>query len=228
MATGKFVAYLRVSTQRQGRSGLGIEAQRKAVADYLNGGSWKLVSEHVETESGKRDDNRPELAAAMQACRIHGATLIIAKLDRLSRDAHFLLGLQKANVDFVAADMPDANKMTVGIMALVAQHEREAISRRTKEALAAAKARGQTLGNPDNLGNRQLGSERGNKVKAEKATAWARDLAPILSELRKAGIVAPQDMAAALTAKGIPTARKMAHWSPVQVERVLARLGEAG
>src|ERR671911_796243 len=141
MAQGKFVAYYRVSTERQGRSGLGLEAQRKAVEDYLNGGRWQLLAEFVEVESGKRED-RPKLAEALALCRLHGATLVIAKLDRLSRDAHFLLGLQKAGVDFVAADMPDANKMTVGIMALVAQHEREMISERTKAALAAAKARG--------------------------------------------------------------------------------------
>src|SRR5918995_5186744 len=124
MAQGSFVAYYRVSTDKQGRSGLGLEAQQAAVRDYLNGGNWKLLAEVTEVESGKRSD-RPKLDDAMRLCRLHGATLVIAKLDRLSRDAHFLLGLQKAGVDFVAADMPDANKMTVGIMALVAQHERE-------------------------------------------------------------------------------------------------------
>jgi DNA invertase Pin-like site-specific DNA recombinase len=224
----RVVAYYRVSTQRQGRSGLGLDAQRKAVADYLNGGLWKLVGEYVEVESGKRDDNRPELDAAMNACRLHGATLVIAKLDRLSRDAHFLLGLQKNNVDFVAADMPDANKMTVGIMALVAQNEREAISRRTREALAAAKARGKTLGNPGNLSNRELGSQKGNARNTAKAVARARDLEPTIRQLRAKGIVAPQDIATALTAQGIPTARGKGHWAKVQVERVLARMDAAG
>src|SRR5215217_4949795 len=98
-----FVSYLRVSADRQGRSGLGLEAQRKAVEDSLNGGRWKLVAEFVEVESGKRDD-RPRLAEALALCRLHNAVLVIAKLDRLSRDAHFLLGLQKAGVRFVAAD----------------------------------------------------------------------------------------------------------------------------
>src|SRR5215468_7381243 len=105
MAEGKFVSYLRVSTAQQGRSGLGIEAQRKPVEDYLNGGNWQLLKEFVEVESGKKAD-RPQLEKAFQFCRLIGARLVIAKLDRLSRDAHFLLGLEKAGVEFVAADMP--------------------------------------------------------------------------------------------------------------------------
>ena len=145
MAAGSFVSYLRVSTAKQGQSGLGLEAQRKAVADFLNGGSWTLLAEYVEVESGANDE-RPKLAEALARCRLHDATLVIAKLDRLSRDAHFLLGLQKAGVRFVAADMPEANEMVVGIMAVVAQAERRMISARTKAALQAAKARGVRLG----------------------------------------------------------------------------------
>ena len=141
MAEGKFVSYLRVSTVRQGRSGLGLEAQRRAVDDFLNGGEWRVIKEFVEVESGKKAD-RPELLKAFQACRLFGAKLVIAKLDRLSRDAHFLLGLEKAGVDFVAADMPQANRLTVGIMAMVADEERRMISARTKAALAQAKKRG--------------------------------------------------------------------------------------
>src|SRR6516164_1733158 len=142
---GKFVAYYRVSTQKQGRSGLGLEAQRHAVAEFLNGGDWKIVGEFTEVESGKRSD-RPELARALAMCRLHGARLVIAKLDRLSRNAHFLFGLQEAGVDFVAADMPNANQLTVGIMAVVAQDEAKRISERTKAALAAAERRGTVLG----------------------------------------------------------------------------------
>src|SRR5206468_10045741 len=127
------------------RSGLGIEAQRKAVEDFLNGGTCQVVKEFVEVESGKKGD-RPELAKAYQLCRLIGAKLVIAKLDRLSRDAHFLLGLEKAGVDFVAAEMPTANRLTVGILAMVADEERRMISKRTQEALAAAKARGVRLG----------------------------------------------------------------------------------
>src|SRR3954471_9498576 len=145
MAGGAFVAYYRISTERQGRSGLGLDAQRKAVEDFLNGGNWRLAQQLKEIESGKQAD-RPAQAKAFRVCRLHGAKLVIAKLDRLSRDAHFLLGLEKAGVDFVAADLPTANRLTVGIMAMVADEERRTISKRTKEALAAARARGVQLG----------------------------------------------------------------------------------
>src|SRR6266404_4008447 len=141
MATGKFVSYLRVSTQKQGESGLGIEAQRTAVAEYLNGGRWKLLAEYVEVESGKHNE-RPQLAAATTLAKATGATLIVAKLDRLARNVHFISCLMESGVDFVAADMPMTNKLTVHVLAAVAEHEREMISQRTKAALAAAKARG--------------------------------------------------------------------------------------
>src|SRR3982751_4388726 len=160
MAKGRYVSYLRVSTDRQGRSGLGLEAQRRAVEDFLNGGRWELIDEFVEVESGKRED-RPKLAEALALCRLHNATLVIAKLDRLSRDAAFLLGLQKAGVRFVAADMPEANELVVGIMAVVAQAERKMISARTKAALTAAKARGVRLGKPENLRNQDVGRFQG-------------------------------------------------------------------
>ena len=147
MAHGTWVSYLRVSTGRQGRSGLGLEAQRKSVEDFLNGGHWQLVKEFVEIESGKKTDRqRPVLAEAIKACRLYGAKLVIAKLDRLSRNAHFLLGLKEAGVDFVAADLPTANRLTVGIMAMVAEVEGRMISERTKAALAAARRRGVQLG----------------------------------------------------------------------------------
>src|SRR6478752_9170661 len=151
MAQGNFVAYYRVSTARQGRSGLGLDAQRKAVTDFLNGGSWELSSEFVEIESGKAND-RPQLEQALATCELSGATLVVAKLDRLSRNLAFLAKLQESGARFVAADMPEANELTIHIMAAVAQAERKAISVRTKEALAAAKARGVKLGGRrDNL-----------------------------------------------------------------------------
>ena len=143
----RFVAYYRVSTERQGASGLGLEAQQKAVRDYLNGGAWELCAEHVEVESGKNAD-RPELAKALAACRKHKARLVIAKLDRLSRNLAFVATLMDAGVEFTAVDNPHANKLTVHILAAVAQHEREMISERTTDALRAAKARGVKLGNP--------------------------------------------------------------------------------
>ena len=145
MADGKFVAYYRVSTAQQGHSGLGLDAQRDAVMRYLSNGGWPPLAEFTEIETGKGAnalDRRPQLQAALAYARKHKATLIIAKLDRLSRNAAFLLTLRDSGVRFLACDMPEANDLTVGIMALVAQQEREAISRRTKEALAVAKARG--------------------------------------------------------------------------------------
>src|SRR5919205_517927 len=145
MATGTFVSYLRVSTARQGRSGLGLEAQRQAVTDFLNGGNWHLAAEVVEVESGKRND-RPKLAEALRLCRLHGAVLIIAKLDRLARNVAFISNLMESRVEFTAVDFPQANRLTVHILAAVAEHEREMISQRTKAALAAAKARGTQLG----------------------------------------------------------------------------------
>src|SRR3954466_11391511 len=141
VASGKWVAYYRVSTAKQGASGLGLEAQREAVAGYLNGGNWQLAAEFTEVESGRKND-RPELAKALAMCRRIGATLIIAKLDRLARNVAFVSNLMESGVEFVAADFPQANRLTIHILAAVAEHEREMISARTKAALAAAKARG--------------------------------------------------------------------------------------
>src|SRR5215218_4072477 len=212
MAEGAFVAYYRVSTERQGRSGLGLEAQRKAVADFLNGGSWRLVAEFTEIENGKQAD-RPALAKAFRACRLRRAKLVIAKLDRLSRDARFLLGLEKAGVDFVAADMPTANRLTVGIMAMVADEERRLISKRTKEALAAAKARGVQLG-----GNRGViisaeAREVSRKARHAASETRAADLSPIIAELQAAGVTSLGGLARGLNERGIPTARGGMKWT---------------
>jgi DNA invertase Pin-like site-specific DNA recombinase len=222
MATGRFVSYLRVSTDKQGRSGLGLEAQRAAVAGYLDGGRWELVAEHVEIETGKRAD-RPVLAQALAACRLHRAVLVLAKLDRLARDAHFLLGLQKAGVEFVACDMPTANRLTIGIMALVAEEEARAISARTKAALAAAKARGVRLGgNPENLTNRAAGNARSGAVRAAKADARAAEILPVIDGIRAAGVTSALGIARALNGRGIPAARG-GRWTATQVQRILAR-----
>jgi DNA invertase Pin-like site-specific DNA recombinase len=214
-----FISYLRVSTDRQGRSGLGIEAQRFAVATYLAGFGTKPIAEFVEVESGKRTD-RPELARALSECRLRSATLVIAKLDRLARDAHFLLGLQRSGIAFTAADMPNANRLTVGIMAMVAEEERRAISERTKAALAAAKARGVKLGGrPESLKNRELGRKRGADARRAKAAARAKDLAPVIEAIRADGITSATGIAKALNERGIPTARG-GKWQAVQVQRL--------
>ncbi|MXP66153.1 recombinase family protein [Roseomonas sp. M0104] len=186
----KLVSYLRVSTSKQGRSGLGLEAQREAVERHAASVGGRIVAEYVEVESGKRA-NRPQLEAALAACRLHRATLLIAKLDRLSRNAAFLLNLRDAGVKFQAADMPDANEMVVGIMAVVAQNEARMISERTKAALTAAKARGTLLGQAGrhNLANRLVGSVRGAEARTAKANTRAQDLSAVIAELRKAGAV---------------------------------------
>ncbi len=222
---GSFVSYLRVSTDRQGRSGLGLEAQRAAVDAYLNGGSWRLLEEYLEVESGKKND-RPQLAKALHHAKVTGATLVIAKLDRLSRDAHFLLGLDKAGVDFVAADMPHANRLTVGIMALVAEQEREAISKRTKEALAAAKRLGVKLGNPNGAAAlRRAGKGNAAAVARVQKAAHQRaeDLQPVIQELKEHGITGLRAIGRALNERGVVTPRR-GKWHPTGVARVIERM----
>ena len=219
---GKYVSYLRVSTKRQGESGLGLEAQRAAVETWLNGGSWRLVEEVVEVESGKSHRNRPGLTRALDACRRYGAKLIISRLDRLSRDPVFLLSLRDAGIDFTAVDMPNANRMTVGVMALVAEQEREAISARTKAALAAAKARGVKLGNPKGTKVKcaDVGSARGSATNATNARDFAERLRPVLVELE--GLSA-RAAAAELDRRGYATVRG-GKWVARSVIDVRARL----
>lgn len=224
MPNGRFISYIRVSTTGQGRSGLGLAAQKRAVTDFLNGGQWELLAEFVEVESGTRRD-RPELKKALDRCRLTNSTLIVAKIDRLARDAAFLLSLRDAGVDFVAADMPDANRMTVGIMAIIAEHERDAISARTKAALAAAKARGVCLGKPENLtpAHAQRGRELGRAAKTARADSRNADLAPVIRDVMAGGRTTLAQLADALNERHIPASRGGA-WSPTQVARVMNRL----
>lgn len=189
--------------------------------DYLDGGSWTLLSEHAEVESGKRSD-RPALAAALRDCKLKRATLVIAKLDRLSRDAHFLLGLEKAGVDFVAVDMPNANRLTVRLMAVIAQEEREMISARTKVALAAAKARGVKLGGK-RPNHRNVDPMLGMAARIRAADEFAQGVGPVIAELRQAGRSFRQ-IVAELTRRGIHTARGGA-WTATRVRNVLLRSG---
>jgi DNA invertase Pin-like site-specific DNA recombinase len=160
-----YVAYYRVSTDRQGASGLGLEAQRQAVARHVTGG--RLTAAFTEIESGRRDGNRPQLHAALAECRKRRAVLLIARLDRLARNVAFIANLMESGVDFVAVDMPTANRLTLHILAAVAEHEREMISARTKAALAQAKARGTRLGNPRPLD----ALKRANAAKAHRKPA---------------------------------------------------------
>jgi DNA invertase Pin-like site-specific DNA recombinase len=214
---GKFVAYFRVSTDKQGKSGLGLQAQRKAVHDYLNGGTWSLIGEFTEIESGKRNE-RPELLKALTACKRNKAKLVIAKLDRLSRNLAFIATLMDSGVEFVAVDNPHANKLTIHILAAVAQHEREMIAQRTKDALQAAKARGVVLGNP------KLADVRDRAVASLKVEAdrFARNIAPIIREIQSSGVASHRGIARSLDARGIATARG-GTWA-VQVGAIVRRV----
>jgi DNA invertase Pin-like site-specific DNA recombinase len=227
MATGNFVAYYRVSTAKQGRSGLGLEAQQAAVADYLNGGRWKLCAEFTEVESGKRSD-RAELAKALAVCRRRKATLVIAKLDRLARNVAFIANLMEAGADFVAVDLPQANRLTVHIMAAMAEYEAKAISDRTKVALAAAKARGVKLGGTG--ANLPTVSARGNQAsiaaRQEKASERARDLAPVVEALRAEGCRTIRQIADGLNKRG-ETAPRGGAWRVGQVHTLLKLMGAA-
>jgi DNA invertase Pin-like site-specific DNA recombinase len=218
---GKFVSYLRVSTQRQGKSGLGLEAQREAVTSFLNGGKWSLVSEVVEVESGKRSD-RPKLAQALSLCRLHRATLLVAKLDRLARNVAFISALMESGVKFVAVDLPQANELTVHIMASMAEYEAKAISVRTKAALAAAKARGTVLGglrwNVTSVGSK--GRKAALEARQGKAASYRADILPVIEEKQREGAATLQAIADALNADGTPAPRG-GEWSPVQVMRIL-------
>lgn len=219
----KYVAYLRVSTARQGRSGLGLEAQREAVRQFVVSRGGKIIApEFVEVESGKRND-RPELAKALKRCRVTGATLVVAKLDRLSRNAGFLMTLRDSRVAFVAADLPDANTMTVGVMASVAQHEREAISIRTKAALAAAKARGTILGGK-RKGAAKIGAYQAQGVAAarERAKQEAELRRDVLEVLVEEGL-SLNAMSRRLNEDDFKTSRG-AEWTPTAVKRTLALL----
>ena len=231
MAQGRFISYLRVSTDKQGQSGLGLEAQRKSVSDYLNGGDWTLIAELVEVESGK-NSKRPKLEEALNLCRAYNATLVVAKMDRLTRDAHFLLGLQKADVKFVAADNPTANELTVGILAVVAQEEAKAISQRTKAGLAAAKARGQVLGAYDKHDKSKFigrvgtadDTAKARQARTEKAAVKAQTLKFVFDRINSDGTMSLSAMARTLNEEGIPTPSGRGKWQAVTVSRVMQRI----
>ncbi|MFJ7566731.1 recombinase family protein [Herminiimonas sp. NPDC097707] len=221
----KIVCYLRVSTVKQGLSGLGLDAQRQAVEQYASVTGAQIVATFTETESGKLN-TRPQLEQALHLSKVTGATLVIAKLDRLSRNAAFLLTMRDAGVKFIAADMPQANELTIGIMALVAQQEREAISKRTKEALQAAKRRGQVLGNPNGaaaLHRACKGNTAGLEVIKAKAAQHALNLKPVIESLQGIGITSLGAVAAALNERGMLTPRG-GKWHKSSVSNLLSRI----
>jgi DNA invertase Pin-like site-specific DNA recombinase len=232
----RYIAYFRVSTDKQGRSGLGLEAQQESVRQFVRDKAGEIVASFQEIESGKNDD-RPELAKAMKRCRMTGATLLVAKLDRLSRDAAFLLTLQKGTVKFVAANLPSADETTVGFMAIIAQHEARAIGQRTREALAAAKARGTKLGGfrakaPD-IGQYQSKGVKALRQKAKEDAEMVREeiethlqdglsLRAIAEKLEAAGTLTPRSRA--LYEAGQLTAENRAVWTARSVLNVINRL----
>ena len=223
MADGKFISYLRVSTDKQGRSGLGIEAQRKAVTDFLNGGNWQLIEEFEEHESGKRND-RPALAAVLEACRKQKATLVIAKLDRLSRNVHFLSGLLESRVDFVCSDMPEADRAFLQMAAVFAEWEARKISERTSAALQAAKARGRLLGyrNPQRAAKQAVDCRKGASMNKARAARFAGNTLPIVESIRKAGITSLRGIADTMNTRGIRTPRG-GKWYASSVRNLIAR-----
>jgi DNA invertase Pin-like site-specific DNA recombinase len=227
MAEGRFVSYLRVSTDKQGRSGLGLEAQRETVATFLNGGSWHLMGEFVEVETGTRKgDHRPELDKALARCRVMGATLIVANVSRLTRNPDFMSRLVQAGVDVRFCDLPQiegpAGRFMLRQMLAIAELEAGLISERTKKALAAAKARGRKLGG--DRGNLAAVAAQGRALslamRQDKAQRRAADLAPIVADIRAGGASSLPAIAAELNRRGIPTARG-GKWSPTQVMRIV-------
>lgn len=227
MAKQKAVAYYRVSTERQGRSGLGLEAQREAVERFAAAERIELVGEFTEIETGKGSDalaQRPELAAAMAAARKAGGSVVVAKLDRLSRDVHFISGLMVQRVPFIVAELgTDTDPFILHMFAALAEKERKMISERTKKALARKKAQGVKLGNPTNLGE---AGAIGRAAGAANADRFAANVLPIVESIRAAGVTSLVGIAQALNTRGVATARG-GKWYPTSVSNLLVRAGHS-
>ena len=221
----KYVAYYRVSTQKQGASGLGLEAQQRSVRGYVQG-NGQLIAEYTEIESGKKSD-RPEFLKAKEHARITKSILVIAKLDRLSRDVAFIANLMKADVDFIACDMPHANKLTIQIMAVIAENEREMISQRTKDALKSAKERGVKLGGFRSTVE-HCKEALGVALKARQKQVASRDadVMTFINNIKAGGVSSYNGIAANLNTQGVATERGKS-WTATQVKRVLGRTSRA-
>lgn len=219
------ISYLRVSTARQGASGLGLEAQRQAVATFVQSQPYSLVTEYVEVESGAKVA-RPQLEAALASCRLHRAILVIAKLDRLARNVSFIANLMEGGVEFVACDMPHANRLTLHLMAAIAEHEREMISQRTRAALQAAKKRGVRLGNPNGaaalLSGCRTAAQASAMTRKLKAARCAAQVWPTLASLLAAGL-SYRAISRTLNVRGVPSSAG-GLWHPEQVRRAHRRL----
>ena len=219
------IAYIRVSTQKQGRSGLGIEAQREAIVRFVEAEGYAIAAEHVEVETGKGADaidRRPELAAALAQARKLRCPVIVAKLDRLSRDVAFISGLMAQKVPFIVAELgADADPFMLHLYAALAEKERSLISQRTTAALAAKKAAGAQLGNRTNLSE---ASALGAAANAAQATQFAANVLPVVEAVRASGVITLKGIAEALNARGIRTARGGA-WYASTVKNLVERAG---
>lgn len=223
-----FVSYVRVSTTKQGTSGLGLEAQQQTIEQYVAQQGGTLLKQFTEVESGARTD-RPELTAALNHCKLTDSVLLVAKLDRLSRDLHFVTGLEKTGVTFVVCDFPSVNSFTIHMFAALAQYERELISARTKAALTALKARGTRLGNPENLTPEAAAAGRtaGRTAQHHRATEFATTVGPVIEGCRVSGM-SLRDTADHLNETGAVTPRgERGRWTACTVRRVLERTQQA-
>lgn len=217
----KAVSYIRVSTEQQEKSGLGIEAQRAAVRARLNGA--EPFREYIEIESGK-NNQRPMLQQALETCKRTGGTLVVAKLDRLSRNMAFIANLMESGAEFVACDLPDANRFTLHIFGALAEQERTMISIRTRAALQVAKARGQILGKPENLKNREKGTQRANITRSKKADEFADRMRGVIEVHKKGGLTLTAT-ADKLNEAGELTATGRGKWTAAGVRAVIMRIG---
>ena len=203
----RYIAYFRVSTQKQGQSGLGLDAQKQAVSEFLSQFGGEVIAEFVEVESGKRAD-RPEFTKAADYAELANATVLVAKLDRLSRDLHFITNLQKQGIKFKLCDLPEIDQLTIHILAAMAEHEARMISMRTKQALQVAKARGVILGNPQLDAQRNRDVSAANSERVQKQQYWQTKILKVITHLENTEDLSTcQAIADALNDRGLKTSR---------------------